>query len=82
MEKLHYTFCGKVFTRIFVIDLSLGLPGDKSDEAISETKSLRDEYDELVLSAASESEPLSSKTKPYSFSTTLLKPNRIVKSFS
>lgn len=36
------------------------LPGDKSDDAISETKSLSDEYEELVLSAASESDPLSS----------------------
>lgn len=36
------------------------VPGDKSEEAISDTKSLNDEYDELVLSAASESDPLSS----------------------
>lgn len=34
--------------------------GDKSDDAISETKSLNDEYDELVLPPSSESEPLSS----------------------
>lgn len=36
--------------------------GDRSEDTISETKSLSDEYDELVLSAPSESEPLSSVT--------------------
>lgn len=46
---------------MFKINVSK-LPGDKSEEAISDTKSLKEEYDELVLSAASESDPLSSKS--------------------
>jgi hypothetical protein len=44
----------------FIFDPQKDLLGETSVEIISDTKSLRDEYDELVLSAPSESDPLSS----------------------
>lgn len=59
--QLHYNI--EIAQSILIIDDLDNLPGDKSEDTISDAKSLSDEYDELVLSAPSESDPLSSEIK-------------------
>lgn len=56
----HNSHRGRQYTASNNILLK-SVPGDRSDTCISDTKSLRDEYELLVLSPPSESLPLSSE---------------------